>query len=57
MIRHKWIIGARNKLVTIWAECDSCAAIEGACMTDAERDKLKDMLKKAIIWIDKRIEK
>lgn len=57
MIRHKWIVGVRNKLANLYGECDSCAAIEGACMTDAERDKLKDMLKKAIIWIDKRIEK
>ena len=55
MIRHKWIVGVRNKLANLYGECDSCAAIEGACMTEIERDKLKDMLKKAVNWIDKRI--
>lgn len=57
MIREKWIVGVRNKLANLYGECDSCAAIEGACMTEAERDKLKDMLKKAVNWIDKRIAK
>lgn len=57
MIREKWIVGVRNKLATLYGECDSCAAIDGACMTEAERDKLKDMLKKAVNWIDKRIAK
>ena len=55
MVREKWIVGVRNKLVNLYAECDSCAAIEGAKMTPAEREKLKDMLKKAVDWIDKRI--
>lgn len=55
MIRDKWIVGVRNKLVNLYGECDSCAAIEGACMTEAEREALKKMLRKAVEWIDKKI--
>lgn len=57
MIRDKWIIGARNKLVNLYMECDSCAAIEGACMTTDEREKLKGYLKKAVNYIDKQLPK
>lgn len=55
MIRHKWIVGVRNKLSNMRMECDSCAAIEGAYMTPTERIELQKMLKKAIDWIDKKI--
>ena len=57
MIRDKWIIGLRNKLYNLYIECDSCAAIEGACMTEAEREKLKGYLKKTVSWIDKTLPK
>lgn len=52
MVRDKWIIGLRNQLVNLYMECDSCAALEGACMTSAERKKLKGYLEKAVKWID-----
>ena len=55
MIRHKWIVGMRNKLSDLWMECDSCAAIEGAKMTSSEREELKKMLRKTVDWIDKKI--
>lgn len=55
MIRNKWTVGLRNKLTEMAWECDSCAAIEGAQMTRSEREKLQDMLKKTVAWIDKRI--
>ena len=55
MIREKWIVGVRNNLVNLYMECDSCAAIEGACMTSSERENLKKLLKKSVDWIDKRI--
>ena len=57
MIRHKWIIGVRNKLTELYWECDSCAAIEDACMTSAEREKLKGYLEKAFKYIDKTLPK
>lgn len=55
MIRNKWSVGVRNKLSTLYGECDSCAAIEGARMTPAERQELQKMLEKVIIWVDKKI--
>jgi len=55
MIRHKWSVGLRNKLDSMWMECDSCAAIEGAKMTPREREELKKLIKKAADWIDKKI--
>jgi hypothetical protein len=57
MIRHKWIIGVRNKLATLWGECDSCAAIEGARMTKSEREKLQSILERAVRYIDKQLPK
>lgn len=57
MIRHKWIIGVRNQLSSLWMECDSCAAIEGSCLTTTEREKLKSYLEKAIKYIDKSLPK
>lgn len=55
MIRDKWSVGLRNKLDSMWMECDSCAAIEGAKMTPKEREELKKLIKKAADWIDKKI--
>ena len=45
----------RNTLSDLWMQCDSCAAIEGAKMTSAERAELQKMLMKAVDWIDKKI--
>lgn len=55
MIRHKWSVKVRNTLSDLWMECDSCAAIEGARMTPAERAELQKMLRKALDWVDKKI--
>lgn len=55
MIRHKWILKVRNQLASLAMECDSCAAIEGARMTDRERDALQQKLRDVVYWIDSRI--
>lgn len=55
MIRDKWSVKMRNTLSDLWMQCDSCAAIEGARMTSAERKELQKLLKKAIDWVDKKI--
>lgn len=55
MIRTKWTVGLRNKLSDLYNECDSCAAIEGAGMSVAERRTFKGKLRDAIEWIDKKI--
>jgi len=52
MIRHKWIVGLRNKVASLAGECDSCAAIEGAKMTPQERKELKELLLKAVVYIE-----
>lgn len=57
MIRHKWIIDTRNKLANLWMECDSCAAIEDSHLTEAEREKIKSYLEKAVRYIDKSLPK
>ena len=55
MKRTKWSVGMRNKLSSLAMECDSCAAIEEAKMTDSERQTLQKMLRKAVDWIDSKI--
>lgn len=55
MKRTKWSVGMRNKLSSLAMECDSCAAIEEAKMTDSERKALQKMLSKAVDWIDSKI--
>ena len=55
MKRTKWSVGMRNKLSSLAMECDSCAAIEEANMTESERQTLQKMLRKAVDWIDSKI--
>ena len=55
MIRHKWILKVRNTLAELAMECDSCAAIEGARMTESEREALQTKLRDAVKWIDKKL--
>lgn len=55
MIRHKWIVGLRNKLSSLAMECNSCAAIEGSQLSESEREKIRGDLKKIIAYIDKKI--
>lgn len=57
MVRHKWVVGVRNKLVNIYWECDSAASIEGSKLTSTEREKLKGLLEKAVKYIDKTLPK
>jgi hypothetical protein len=57
MIRHKWIVGFRNQLSTLFGECNSCAAIEGSRLTRTEREDLRKILLSAIEYVDKRIMK
>ena len=55
MIRHKWIVGLRNKLSSLAMECDSCAAIEDSKLTTSEREKIQGDLRKIIDYIDNKI--
>lgn len=55
MIRHKWSLKVRNQLASLAGECDSCAAIEGAKMTSAERSALQQKLRDVVFWMDKKL--
>lgn len=55
MIRHKWILKVRNQLASLAGECDSCAAIDGARLTSAERQALQQRLRDDVAWIDKKL--
>jgi hypothetical protein len=55
MIRHKWIVGLRNKLSSLAMECDSCAAIEDSKLTTSEREKIQGDLRNIINYIDNKI--
>lgn len=55
MKREKWIIGVRNKCANLAVECDSAAAIEGARMTQRERELLQNKLRDIVKWIDDKI--
>jgi len=55
MIRHKWIIGLRNKVSSLAGECDSAAAIEGSKLTTSERQKIQTNLRKIVEYIDSKL--
>ena len=55
MIRHKWIVDARNKLAMLAMECDSAAAINGAKMNSVERQAMQEKLRELVSWIDENI--
>lgn len=55
MIRHKWSLKVRNQLASLAMECDSCAAIESARMTSAERSALQQKLRDVVFWLDERM--
>ena len=55
MIRHKWIVGVRNKMSMLAGEFDSAAAIEGSKLTSTERQELQSLLRKAVEYIDKKL--
>ena len=55
MIRHKWIVGLRNKLSSLAMERDSWAAIEDSKLTPSEREKIQGDLRKIINYIDKQL--
>lgn len=55
MIRHKWIVGLRNKISSLAMECDSCAAIEDSQLTDKEREDIQKSLRKVVDYIDKKL--
>lgn len=57
MIRDKWIIGVRNKIVNLRMECDSLAAIEYSQLTPKEREDLQSYMKKIVDYIDKKLKK
>ena len=55
MERNKYIIKMRNQIANFAEWCDSAAAIEGAKMTDAEREALQQKLRDVVWWIDKKL--
>lgn len=57
MIRHKWIVGLRNKLGSLAMECDSVAAIEDSKLTEQERVCIQSKLREIVNYIDKKIYK
>lgn len=57
MLVTNWSINTRNKLSSIAAEFDSCAAIEGACMSPEQREKCKKHLLAVIKLFDKEHDK
>ena len=55
MIRHKLSLKVRNQHASLAMECDSCAAIEGAKLTPAERSALQQKLRDVVFWMDKKL--
>ena len=55
MKRDGFTVGLRNKLSELATQCDSCAAIEGAKMTQNERKTIQDSLRNIVNYIDERI--
>lgn len=57
MLVTDWSISIRNKLSSIAAEFDSCAAIEGAYMSPEQREKCKKHLRAVVKFFDKEHDK
>jgi len=55
MIRNKYSVDIRNRIVSDRGYFDSMAAIEGARMTTEERDFIKSKLTEVISYIDNKI--
>lgn len=55
MIKHKWIVGLRNKLGSLAMECDSAAAIEGSKLSQLERETIQKNLRGIIKYIDDKL--
>ena len=55
MKRDGFTVGLRNKLSELAMQCDSCAAIEGARMSESERQDIKLALRSIVNYIDERI--
>ena len=55
MEKNKYRIKVRNEISNLAGWCDSCAAIEGAKMTDAERSALQQKLCDIVYWMDKKL--
>ena len=55
MKRTKYIIEIRNKLVDIAGWFNSMAAINGAELSQEDRNNLKEMVNKAVSYIDKNL--
>lgn len=55
MIRDKWILKVRNKCSELAGECNSAAAINGSKLTDAEQDRLQELLRNVVDYIDNKI--
>lgn len=55
MIRNKFTVGLRNKLSELAMSCDTSAAIEGARMTEAERETIQTALRGLVKIIDEKI--
>lgn len=45
----------RNKLASLAADCDSCAAIDGSRLTREERKDLQELIRNAYKYIDKKL--
>jgi type IV secretory pathway VirB4 component len=55
MKRTKYIIETRNKLANIADWFNSMAAINGAELSQEDRNALKEMINNAVSYIDKRL--
>ena len=55
MKRNKYSIKVRNEISTLAGWCDSAAAIEGAKMTEAERETLQQKLCDVRDWMDEKL--
>ena len=55
MIKHKFIVGFRNKVSELAMECDSAAAINGAKMSRSEREYIQEELRKVVEYIDNKL--
>lgn len=55
MERNKYSIKVRNNIANLAGWCDSEAAIEGAKMTESERQALQQKICDTLSWIDKKL--
>ena len=55
MLINKYLLSFRNKVAELTSWADSCAALDGACLTKEEQKFIKDSMHVVLDYLDEKI--